>query len=410
MVNEGNSGEHPGSDAGMPGQGGAFRTMSALDFLIALSERKFLVLAATAAGAVLAVVIAFLTPPTFTAKTVIMPPQQASSSAAALLGQLGGLGGLAGQSLGIKNPSDPYVGILKSRTVADSLITNFGLMEAYGEKDLAGARGRLSKATRVDSTTHSLIHISVEDRSPARAADLANAYVEQLQLANSRLAVTESGQRRLFFEQQLNAEKELLAQAEFALKEIQETGGVIHVDSQVEAIIDSMARIRAEIFSREVSLQRLKAGATAENPLVQRQEVELKALRDQLRQLEESGSKQGKGDPFIPTSRMPEAGLEYARRLREVRYHEALYEVLARQFEAAKIDEAQEAPVIQVVDRAVPPERRSAPWRAMYLVLGVILGALLGVVLALFLHAAEDPVRARKLSALKHSLRLSARP
>ncbi len=409
MANEGNSGERPGSNANISRQGDAFRMMSALDFLIAIGERKFLILAATVAGAVLAVILAFLTPPTYTAKSVIMPPQQSSSSAA-LLGQLSSFGGLTGQSQGIKNPSDPYVGILKSRTVADNLIKKFGLMEVYAEKDLAGARKRLSKSTRVDASTYSLIHISVEDRSPERAADLANAYVEQLQLQNSRLAVTESAQRRLFFEQQLTVEKELLAQAEFALKEMQEKGGVIQVDSQVEAMIDSMARIRAEIFSREVNMQRLKAGATVQNPLVQRQEVELKALRDQLRQLEESTSKQSKGDPFIPTSRMPAAGLEYARRLRDVRYHEALYEVLARQFEAARIDEAQEAPLIQVVDRAVPPERRSAPWRAMYLVLGVILGALLGVILALFLHAAEDPVRARKLAALKHSLRFSTKP
>jgi uncharacterized protein involved in exopolysaccharide biosynthesis len=376
-----------------------------LDLLLVLSARRRLILAAVLAGGLLATALAFLVAPTFTATAVIMTPQQQSSSAAALLGQLGGAAaGVASQSLGIRNPADQYVGILGSRTVADELIAQFGLQDLYRKKNLTDARKKLASVTRFNSAKYSLIQISVDDKDPKRAADLANAYVDRLQEQNSRLAVTEASQRRLFFERQLEAEKLHLADAEAALKRTQEQRGIFQVSSQVEVVIQSLAQMHAEITAREVSLQRLKAGATTQNPEVLRQEIELAALRGQLQELEASSTKKRTGDPLMPTTMVAAAGLEYTQRLREVKYRETLFELMAKQYEAARIDEAKEAPVIQVVDRAIPPDKKTAPVLSVYLILGVLLGGTLGILAAHFGRAAQDPVRAEKVAALKESL------
>lgn len=375
-----------------------------LDLIIILAERKCLILISVLVCGLLAGIIAFTTPPTFTATAVIMPPQQQSSSAAALLGQLGGLGGIASQSLGIRNSADLYIGILGSRTVADALIAQFKLVDVYKAKNSSSARTRLKGATTFKSAKSSLIEISVVDRDKKRAADLANAYVSQLQEQNSRLALTESSQRRLFFEQQLDVEKNKLAEAEAAFKTMQEQKGIFQVSSQVAAVISSMAQMRAELAAREVILQRLKAGATAQNPEVLRQEIEIKALRGQLRELETNSTRRRQGDPLMPTTLVPEASLEYARLLREVKYRETLYELLAKQYEAARIDEAKESPIIQVVDDAIPPDRKSAPAKKNYMIVGVLLGGMFGIVAALLMQAAENSKRASKIVVLKKSL------
>ena len=376
---------------------------SLLDLLIVLAERKLVILLSTLIFGVAATVIALVTPPMFTATAVILPPQQASSSAAALLGQLGGIAGVAGQSLGIKNPSDIYIGILSSRTVMDKLVRQHSLKDVYDVETLTDARRKLSKYSSFNAAKYSMIHISVEDRDPRRAADLANAYVKCLQEQNSRLAVSEAAQRRLFFERELDKEKALLAEAETAMQKMQEQKGLFQVSSQVSAVIQSMAQLRAEIVAREVALERLKAGATGQNPEVQGQKIEIEALRAQMKELEAKSTRDG-SNPFMPTSMVPAAALDYARRLREVRYHEALYELLARQYEVARIDEARESPVIQVVDQAVPPEKKSAPRRSYYLIIGLFLGAVVGMVLALGLQAAEDESVSRKIDAIRKSI------
>jgi tyrosine-protein kinase Etk/Wzc len=378
--------------------------ISILDLLLILAARKGLVIGLTLLGGIMAAVIAFLIPPTYTATAVIMPPQQQSSSAAALLGQLGGVAGLASQSLGIKSPADLYIGLLSSRTIADELIKQFGLQNVYRTKDLTDTRKKLASRTSFSSAKSSLIQISVEEQDRKRAADLANAYVDRLQEQNSRLAVTEASQRRLFFERQLEAEKNNLAEAEAAFKKMQEQKGIFQVSSQVEAVIRSMVQMHAEVAAREVILQRLKAGATTQNPEVQRQEIELKALRTQLQELESSRAKRSQGDPLMSATMVPEAGLEYTRRLREVKYRETLYELLARQYEAARIDEAKESPVIQIVDPAIPPDRKSGPKRLVYAIMGLFTGGILGIIAALFLNTIQHSEQNSKVESLMQLL------
>jgi tyrosine-protein kinase Etk/Wzc len=369
-----------------------------------LARGRRMILGAAVLGGLISGTIAFLLPPMYTATALIMPPQQQQSSVSAMLGQLGPIAGLAGRDLGIHDPADVYVGILAGRTIADDLIETFALQSLYGAKTFTDTRKILAGRSSFFAGKGSLIKISVEDHDPKRAAALANAYVDELHKQTNRLALTESAQRRIFFEQQLEAENRALANAETALKATQERTGVLQVNSQVEAVIRSLAQLRAEIASREVALSSLKKAATARNPEVVRQETELAAMREQLAGLEMRAGTDGSPDVILPTSEVPKVGLEYVRALRDVKYHETLFELTSKQYEAARMDEAKETPVIQVVDSAVPPERKSAPSRTLLAATGFFGFGFVGWILAAARNHFQTAAGMEKLRLLKVAL------
>ena len=301
--------------------------ISLLDILILLAERKRLILAITAIFAMLAVVISLLLPLRYTAVVTLLPPQQNSSMSTMLNSQLGSLGSvaaLAGGSLGIKNPNDMFVGMLKSRTVEDAMVRHYELMKEYRKRYLSDARKTFEDHAAVDdSGKDGLIKISIEDRGPGRAAELANGYVDQFRLLSQSLAITEASQRRVFFEGELENAKNNLGDAEEALKNTEQTTGLIQLDSQARALIESVASLRAQITAREVQIQGMKTYATGQNAQLVQAQRELDGLRAQLAKL--GGSEEsGNGELIVPKGKVPEAGLEYARKLRDVKYYETI--------------------------------------------------------------------------------------
>src|SRR3954469_20430103 len=329
-----------------------------LDLLIVLAKRKRLILTVTAASAVIALVVSLLLPNRYTATTKILPPQQSQSASSMLLTQLAGgamgpLAALAGSGLGLKNPSDIYLGILKSRTIEDALVAKFELMRVYRDKRVSEARKDLEKASDIITQKEGLISISVEDKDPKRAAALTNAYVAELRSVTQHLAISEASQRRLFFEQQVQQAKDDLSRAEVALKETQQKTGMIQIDSQAKAIIEAVGHLQAQVAAKEVQLQAMRSFATDQNPDTILAQQQLAALRTQLSKLENQQGTTIEGDPVVSTGKIPGAGLEYVRKFRDMKYYETIFELLAKQYEAAKIDEAREAAVIQVVDPGV---------------------------------------------------------
>lgn len=376
-----------------------------LDLLIVLAKYKRLVLGLPFAAAVLAAVISLLMPNIYTATARILPPQQSQSTAAAMLGQLGALAGVAGSSLGIKNPNDLYVGMLKSRTVADALIDRFKLMERYEKETRVETRKALGTHSAISAGKDGIIAIEVDDEDPKFAAELANAYVDQLHRLNQSLAVTEAAQRRLFFERQLQQTKDRLAQAEIELNKVQQATGVVQLDAQGKATIEAVAALRARIAVKEVELGAVRTFATEQNPDYQRLAQELAGLRAQLARFE-----RGDETSALPSAgKLTEAGLDYVRKLREVKYQETVFELLARQFEAAKLDEARNASLIQVLDKAVPPDRKSKPKRSLIVLLAVLAAGFVAVIVAFMREAREravqDPEQAERYRLLSQYLR-----
>lgn len=357
--------------------------ISLLDILIVLAKHKKLVLGLPFLAAVITAGITLLMPNIYTGRAVLMPPQQQQSTAAMMLGQLGAMAGI-GNSLGLKNPNDLYIGMLKSRTVADALIDRFKLMELYKEDTLVETRKELARNTNFTSGKDGLIVIAVDDKAPERSAKLANGYVKELEKLTSKLAVTEAGQRRLFFEKQVAKAKGELAKAEVELKETQEATGLVQIDQQGRAMIEAVSTLRALIVGREVELAAIRSYATEKNPELVKVQQEVASLKVELRKLER-GLGDG-GDLLVPTKNIPSAGLEYARKYRDVKYFETIFELMAKQFELAKLDEAQQVGAIQIVDVAITPDKRTKPNRLLMVLTSTIVTFLLSSV---WLVAAE---------------------
>lgn len=378
--------------------------VSILDLLWLLSHRRRTVAIGTAAFTIVALAIAFLLPKKYTATTVILPPQQDNSMAAALLSQassgLGMLGSLAQQTLGIKNPNDMQVALIQSRTVQDGLIQQFDLRNVYRKKRESDARKRLERNTAINSgLKDGLIRIAVTDKSPQRAAQMANAYVDEYRKLSAGIAVSEASQRRLFFEQELSKESDKLADAEEALATVEQKTGLIQPQGQATAVIQSIAALRAQIAAKQVQISAMRRFASEQNPDLQIAEQELTTLRQELGQFGSDTSTQS-GEFLMPKGTVPQAALEYARAFRTVKYQETIFSFLESQFELAKIDEAKEGAVIQVVDPAIPPDKRSGPPRLLIILGGFFVGLLLMILwvfLAETLSAARKDPQARAL-------------
>lgn len=344
-----------------------------------IAAKRKIGVVALAAGAA-AAIVAFLIPVQYTAETVILTPQQPQSSLSTMA-QMAGIGAGGGLSaigllsgFGFHNPTDLYVGILQSRTITDALIKRFDLKRVYGSRDLYAARKRLVRRTSIRAGKNTLIHIRVDDRNPERAAQLAQAYVEELAKQNSTVALTEASQRRMFFEAQLAKEKDVLADAEIAMRNTQQTTGLVAPTGQAEALVRSLSQLHAEILTRQAQLSAMRLYVADDNPRLQAAKHELSSLQAELDRLEQGNH--AKGSVEVPAGELPTAGLEYLRKYRDVKYHEALFEILSKQYEAARLDEARSSPAIQVIDKAIPPERKSWPPRTLF-ILGAMLTAAL---------------------------------
>jgi tyrosine-protein kinase Etk/Wzc len=394
----------------------ADETLDVLDIFLVLARKRRTIAVVTLVAFCVGLLLSSLMRPRYTGKAVIMPPQQETSSSA-LLGQLGSLAALGGGAggLGLKSPADLYIGILQSRTIADAIIADFHLLDVYRRKQLVDARAMLKTRTEIEAGKDGLIQISVIDHDPKRASDLANAYVTQLYGMNSKLAVTEAAQRRVFFDEQLEEERKDLAKAEEDLRGTQQRTGLIQLSAQAQMIIQSIAQLRAQIASREVQLHSIQTYATDQNPEVARLDGEISTMRQQLIKLENDQQRPSQpGDIAMPAGQVAEDSLEYARKFREVKYHETLFDLLSRQYEAARIDEAKSAPIIQIIDRAVPPDRASGPNRPLISIGAGVLG-FLGACFFSFLMYEIDLMKnartrkAEKLNELRNVFRLRFR-
>jgi uncharacterized protein involved in exopolysaccharide biosynthesis len=381
-------------EAPAPPSGAELERIHFPDQWIVLAKHKSFILKFVGITAILAVIVSLLLPNTYTANTKILPPQQNQSmGTVAALSQLGPLAALAGQGLGLRNPSDIYVSMLRSLTVTDNLVDRFSLMKVYKAKLRVEAERRLEGSTMIIAGKEGVISVTVEDRDPRRAADLANGYIDELEKLTKTLAVTEAGKRRLFFEREMKMENNNLADAEVALKQTQETTGLILLDGQSRAMITSLTSLRAAIAAKEVEVESMRSFAAPENPDLVITENQLATMRGQLDRLEHGQGKRAIAD--VPIENVPTAGLEYVRKFRDVKYHEALFELLAKQYEVAKIDEARESLIVQQLDKAVPPERKSGPLRSVIVLSATTLALLLAVLGVFFMEklerARQDP-------------------
>jgi capsule polysaccharide export protein KpsE/RkpR len=358
---------------------------------VAIKRRKMVGIA-TLVIVGLGLAVALLLPGRYVATTVILPPQQGGSAGAAMMAQLSSLSAMTGvgaSALGIKNSNDLQVSLLKSRTVEEAMVERFHLQELYHAKRLSLARKRWEKKTFIDSgLKDGLIRLSVTDHDPRRAEEMANGWVEEYRRLSATLAVSEASGRRLFFERQVTDARENLTRAEEEMKQTEQRTGVIEMDGQAHAMIAAAAMLRAHVAAKQVEIQAMRQFAADENPDLERAREELSILEAQLAAMDVAHDRRS-GDLVAPKGTVSQAGLEYARALREVKYRETVVSLLMRLQEVARVDEARQGSQAQVVDAAVIPDHSTSPFR-IWIVLGALLVSLpLALVLALATEAVE---------------------
>lgn len=363
-----------------------------LDLLLPLAQHWRLLVLGPMLVAALAAGLSFLITPQFTAKTVFIPPQQQQSGVSGALSQLGALAGLAGLAGGVKSSADQYVSLLKSTTVADRLIDRFKLMEVYDVEYRVKARKKLDKRSNIQlGKKDGLITVEFDDTDPQRAADVANAYIEELKRLTAGLALTEAQQRRVFFEGQLEQTRDRLTKAQQVLEASGFSAGAIRAEPKAAA--EGYAKLKAQLTGAEIKLQAMRRGLAESTPEVQQQQAIVIALRAQLATLENSSDSSG--------------GPEYISKYRDYKYQETLFEQLAKQYELARLDESKEG-VVQIVDVAAKPERKSFPERGLTALISGLLSFVLLTGFVVTRHfwrqSAQVPETAEKLARLRASL------
>ncbi|WP_431101855.1 Wzz/FepE/Etk N-terminal domain-containing protein [Roseateles noduli] len=324
--------------------------------------------------------LSFVVAPTFTARTLFLPPQpQQQSAAASALASLGALAGLAGG--GTKTTADQYVALMQSVNVEDRIIDRFKLLDVYEVKFRELARKRLESSVRITvGKKDGLIALEADAPSAEMAAAMANQYVDELRRLTGELALSEAKQRRMFFETELARTRTHLNDAQLALQRSGFNPGALRTEPKAAA--DAYARLKAELTAAEVRLQTMRRSLSDGSSELLQQDALVGALRGQLRQLEVSGQ-DGQNN------------VDYVSSYREFKYQEALFELFSKQYELARLDESKEGTLIQVVDVASPPERRSSPRRSVFTLVGALSTLFL---LAVGIFARDQWLRAQRES------------
>ena len=342
-----------------------------LELANVIARRKMILLKICSIALILSIVYSLFLKNIYTATARILPPQKESSSGlSALLSQSAGLAGLASGNLGIGGTTDLYLGILKSRSVADAVIKRLDLQKEFDAKTIDDTRKRLEGTVKFKAGKDGIIIIDADSKEARKAAQLANTFVEELGRRSVQLNLSKASTERLFLEKRLEVVKQDLADAENAMKNFQEKNKTFKADSQASVAIEGIARLKAEIISKEVQLASLRNSMTDESSEVKAVLAAISRLKSQLGGMTGGGG----GSDVIPSmGNVPSLAVEYARRLRELKIQETLFEQLTKQYEVAKISEAKDASTIQVLDEAVVPSKKSKPKRSLIVLLTLVL-------------------------------------
>jgi capsule polysaccharide export protein KpsE/RkpR len=343
-------------------------------------------------GLVASTLIAFLIPARYESTTRLMPPDSPSSGlamAAATLtggsssssgGLGGGLGAAASGLLGLRTTSDVFVGILSSRTVQDELIQKFDLKRVYWSRNMEDARKALTNHTTMTIDRKSqIVTIVVTDKSPQRAAAMGRDYVEQLNRLVAELSTSSARRERIFLEDRLRGVTHDLEEAEKQFGEFASKNTALDIKEQGKAMVESAAILQGQLIAAESELEGIKQIYTDDNVRVRSVKARIRELQGQLEKMGGKGEStsefsSGPDSPLYPSIRkLPLLGVAYADLYRQTKVQEAVFEILTKQYEMAKVEEAKEIPTVKVLDAPDVPDTKSFPPRILIIVFGTIL-------------------------------------
>jgi len=374
----------PVSPEYLNGESAPERPRDGAEWLWLLWERRTFLVRTTVCGFVLSTVIAFLIPKGYQSTTRLMPPDSMSGSSMAMMAAMankGGLGmsSLASDLLGMKSSGALFSDILSGRTVEDRLIERFDLRKLYGHRYMEDARKELARFTTISEDRKSgVLTVTVTDRDPHRAAELAQAYVEELDRHVVEVSTSSARRERIFIEQRLQSVKQDLDTASRQFSEYASKNTAIDIPTQGRATVEAAARLEGELIAAQSELEGLEQIYTKNNVRVRSLQARVDELRSQLHKIGGDSSapvrdKAASSSEFPSIRQLPLLGVKWADLYRETKIQETVYELLTQQYELARIEEAKEIPVVKVLDAAAVPERKSFPPRLILGILGMLM-------------------------------------
>ena len=374
-----------------------------LPFADFLWGHRWLLAIFTLCGAVLFSLISLAIPNRYQSSVELMPPDPTHSILTTMLGTREASGvGVASSILGVRSPNAPFFGMLDSRTAQDDIIDRFDLRHIYKVKTMDQARQVLTKCTTISEDKVSMnLSVVVVDKSPTRARDIAAAYVDELNKLVSAESTSSARTERVFLENQLASLKKAMDVDSHDLATFSSRNVAFDSATQMTATLDSVAKVQEDLSLAESELSAARAIYSDDNSHVR----SLKARVDQLeKQMEQArGQQLGQAtslapDQIFPTVRqLPLLGETYADLYRRVKTDETVYDLLTRQYELAKVEEAMAIPTVKVLDPPNLPERKYFPPRTLITVLGALVSFMFGLVWiagrAWYLSGAGSPAR-----------------
>lgn len=369
-----------------------------------------------------ALIISIFLPKWYKAGAIIMPPMSESG-----LGMgLGMAGQLAGMMMGgggdyklpmFATPSDVYEMILKSRGVADNIIAKHGLLKLYKKPTIEETRQELTTHTFIEVGKEGSVSVQFEAKGdPELAACVVTSYITELDAANKRVKILHAKNSREFFEERLEKTKLDLQAAEDSLRAFQERYNTVSIEDQVTAAVTNAAQLMAMKQFYEVKLLELEQTMAPSHGEIRELKAKINAVNSQIRDMK-YGDKSGltqvlmkDTDMFPPFVNVPQLGLELARRMRDLKIQEIIFELLTQQYEQVKLQEARTTPTVVVLDEAVPPTKKSRPKRAIVVALAALLSLFYsGFVVFVREYVASvaenDPAEYQRIQALKGEFR-----
>lgn len=337
----------------------------------------------------------------YTSTTTFIPPDS-SSSFSNLMGMMGSSSSAASfgsQMLGLETPGELYLSVLQSRNVLDSLINRFDLAHYYDAHLMVEARNALEgdTVTALDRKS-GVITISVTVKDPVLAANIAQGYVAELNRVLTEASNSSARRERIFLEGRVKDVKQQLDETSKALSQFSTRSGAIDIPNQARSMVDAGLRLQTELISGRSQLAAMRQTYSEDNPRVRALEAGNAELERQINAMgglnQSSGSNPDSKNSTYPSAKeLPALGLTYYDLERKVQVQQALWEALTRQYEVAKVEEAEQTPSARVLDVADVPEKKSGPARSLIVMIGAVLSLLVAciAVVAQALWEAMDP-------------------
>lgn len=376
-----------------------YEEINLLDYLAVIIKRRRMIARNILIAVLAMALISFILPSMYKATTTLLPPDE---------GNQGGLSSLLANSpvsfldmsgLGGASSSEIFVEILNSRTVAEGVLSTQykfedkeqTLPEILEIQGAAKAVEKLHKQSIISSNEQGIINISVELGDPKLAADVANQFVLELDKVNQAKSLSKAKNSRIYIEEQLELTVAKLKEASRNLADYQQEFKALNLEEQTKVAIEQAGEIKGTIMAREVELEVARQTMKQNNPFILRLQKEIDELKKQFAYLQfgDSTISKEQRDYFIPFSEVPEVGLQYAELIREVKVQETVWQLLNQQFYSAKIQEARDTPTVQVLDKAIPPEKRSSPKRRMLVMIAGLLALIFSIFAAFVMEFAE---------------------